>query len=112
MVGELMCLLGDRPGLLFAQGEDRATGVGQHAVDGTVAGEILEYRAMTGAEDDEAGVSLGGFGKDLDRRVAMHHARLDLGATCGAGRSRQQAQFMQCTRVKACGLAAALGRIG
>ena len=45
--------------LRFAQSEDRAARVGEHAVDGAVAGEVLEGRAGRGAEHDKAGVAFG-----------------------------------------------------
>ena len=66
-----------RHGLMLTQRKDGTARVGQHAVDGVVAGEDFEGRAVRGAEHDEAGTAFGGQGENLDGWIAVGHDRLD-----------------------------------
>ena len=71
----------------------------ENAINGSVAGEVLEGRAMAGAEHDDAGVVLGSLGENLNGRVAVHDVGLDNGTAGGGCIRGKDAQLMQRGRV-------------
>ena len=83
-----------RHDLRFAQSEDRAARVGEHAVDGAVAGKVIKGCEARGAEHDQAGVALLRQSQNLNRRVAVRDGRFDGGAAFGAGFFNNAAQFV------------------
>ena len=92
-MGGLLCPSLFGHGLRLAQREHRAARVGEHAIDGAVAGQVLEGQAVRGAEHDQAGMALRRQSQNLDGWIAVSDDRLDGGAAAGARFLGEDAQF-------------------
>ncbi len=71
--------------LRLTQRKHGATRVGEHAVNGVIAPEILKGGASRGAEHDQTGMAFRGESQNLDGRIAVRDHRLDGGAAACAG---------------------------
>lgn len=78
----------------LAKGENRATCVRQHAIHGSIAGQILKCRTIGCGEHNQACVAFLRQGKDFDGRITVSHHRLNLRAATGAGFSGKPAQVL------------------
>src|SRR5271165_689991 len=105
MHGYALVLCRGQGGLRFTQGQYRAPRVGQYPIDGAFASQILEDRAIGGAQNDQACAGFRGGCQNLNGRVAMHNMRLNGGAAVHAGLrgprlSGKNLQLMQGGRVE------------
>lgn len=81
-------------GLRFAQSQHRTTRMGEHAIDSAIACEIFECRAVSCAENDEAGATLLRESENLDGWIAMDHHRLNIGPAFRARLTGQLGQLV------------------
>ena len=71
--GNLLGVCFDCLGRWLTEGENRAARMREHAVNGAIAGQVLEGRTRRGSQYDDAGIAFRGGGQDLDRRVSVDH---------------------------------------
>ena len=98
----------DGEGVRFSQGEHGAAGMGENAVDGAIAGEVVEEGVRACAEHDEAGAAFGSLGENLDEGVSVDHMGFDLDPVSGACLDGEVAEFLEQERVETGGLDAAV----